>query len=197
MSAVDAGPPPPAATARDPHLDVCVHRRPAAIALCERLAGWRVYVTNTPAPRLSVAGAVNCYRQQWQPEHGFQRLKGGLLAITPLFFRDENRIRGLLVLLGVALRVLTLSEFVARRDSAAGAKNLPGSTPATPSRHLPAHGGTVIESLCPHHPLPSRNGYHSLVRSHTPLPCATPHPEAFAVPESVYAPPAAPLIDSG
>ena len=58
-------------------------RRPAAIQRFQRLAGWRVYVTNTPARRLSVAGAVNCYRQEWQPEHGFHRLKGGLLAITP------------------------------------------------------------------------------------------------------------------
>ena len=44
---------------------VTSHRRPAAIAVAERLAGWRIYVTNTPAQRLSLAGAVNCYRQEW------------------------------------------------------------------------------------------------------------------------------------
>ncbi|HEX9868219.1 MAG TPA: hypothetical protein VGC99_06420 [Candidatus Tectomicrobia bacterium] len=80
---------------------VRIHRRPAARTRFERLAGWRISVTNTPAPRLSLAGAVNCYRQEWQPEPGFPRLKGGLLAITPLFLRGEDRIRGLLLLLGM------------------------------------------------------------------------------------------------
>jgi transposase len=42
----------------------------AAIKRFNRLAGWRVYVTNTPARRLSLAAAVTCYRQEWQPEHG-------------------------------------------------------------------------------------------------------------------------------
>ena len=95
---------------------VCVHRRPAALARFERLAGGRVSVTNTPAQRLSVTDAVNCSRHPWQPEPGFPRLQGGLLAIPPLFVRDEDRICGLLVLLGIALRVVTLTEFVARRD---------------------------------------------------------------------------------
>ena len=113
---------------------VTVRRRPAAIAVAERLAGWRIYVTNTPAQRLSLAGAVQCYRQEWQPEHGFHRLKGGLLAITPLFLRDEDRIRGLLLLLGIALRVLTLTEFVVRRDLAATGEKLTGLYAGNPHR---------------------------------------------------------------
>ena len=98
------------------------------------MAGWRVYVTNTPAHRLSLAGAVQCYRQEWQPEHGFHRLKGGLLVITPLFLRDEDRIRGLLVLLGIALRVLTLTEFVVRRDLATTGEKLQGLYAGNPNR---------------------------------------------------------------
>jgi transposase len=62
---------------------VTVRRRPAAIAEAERLAGWRLYVTNTAAQRLSLAGAVQCYRQEWQPEHGFHRLKGGCWPCCP------------------------------------------------------------------------------------------------------------------
>ena len=86
----------------------------------------RVYVTTAPARRLSVAEAVNCYRQEWQPEHGFHRLKWGLLAIAHLFLKDDNRIRGLLLLLGIALRVLTLIEFVVRRELAATDETLTG-----------------------------------------------------------------------
>lgn len=91
---------------------------PVTIATAEHLAGWRVYATNTPAQRLSLTDAVQCYRQEWQSE------QGGLLAITPLFLRHENRIRGLLVLLGIVLRLLTLTEFVVQRDLAATGEKL-------------------------------------------------------------------------
>ena len=189
---------------RPPHLcethtwTVRVHRRPAAIAVGERLAGWRVYVTNTPAHRLSVAGAVNCYRQQWQPEHGFQRLKGGLLAITPLFLRDEDRIRGLLVLLGIALRVLTLTEFVARRDLATTGEKLPGLYAGNPTRAT-AHptAERLLKAFAPitlyRHATETAVWYEV-----TPLsPLQRRILQALGIPESVYAPPAAPLIHSG
>jgi transposase len=109
-------------------------RRRAAINQFNRLAGWRQYATNAPPTRLSLTGAVNCYRQEWQPEHGFHRLKGGLLAITPLFLKDDDRIRGLLLLLGIALRVLTLTEFVARRSLAATGETLKGLYAGNPNR---------------------------------------------------------------
>jgi transposase len=109
-------------------------RRPALIREFEALAGWRLYVTNAPAQRLSLSGAVDCYRQAWQPEHGFHRLKGGLLAITPLFLRDDGRIRGLLVLLSLALRFLTLTEFAMRRDLAATGETLQGLYDGNPAR---------------------------------------------------------------
>ena len=109
-------------------------RRQAALNHFNRLAGWRVYVTNTSARRLSLAGAVNCYRQEWQPEHGFHRLKGGLLAITPLFLKDDNRIRGLVLLLGIALRALTLTEFVVRHGLATTDETLKGLYAGNPNR---------------------------------------------------------------
>jgi transposase len=162
------------------------------------LAGWRVYVTNTPPQRLSVAGAVNCYRQQWQPEHGFQRLKGGLLAIAPLFLRDEARIRGLLVLLGIALRVLTLTEFVARRDLAATGEKLPGLYAGNPKRttsHPTAE--RLLKAFAPitlyRHETDTAVWYE--VTPLSPLHRRILH--ALGIPESIYAPPAAPLIHSG
>ena len=177
---------------------VRVHRRPAAIAVGERLAGWRVYVTNTPPQRLSVAGAVNCYRQQWQPEHGFQRLQGGLLAITPLFLRDEDRIRGLLVLLGIALRVLTLTEFVVRRDLAATGEKLPGLYAGNPQRATAQPTAErLLKAFAPitlyrHH---TETAVWYEVTPLSLLQCCILH--ALGIPESVYAPPAAPLIHSG
>lgn len=113
---------------------VKTQRREAEIAHFDKLAGWRQYATNTPAARLSLSGAVNCYRQEWQPEHGFHRLKGGMLAITPLFLKDDNRIRGLVLVLGIALRVLTLTEFVVRRSLADTSETLKGLYDGNPNR---------------------------------------------------------------
>jgi transposase len=172
-------------------------RRRAAINQFNRLAGWRVYVTNAPVRRLSLAGAVNCYRQEWQPEHGFHRLKGGLLAITPLFLKDDNRIRGLLVLLGIALRALTLTEFVVRRGLATTGETLKGLYAGNPNR---ATDQPTAERLLKafddltlyRHERAAQVWYQvtelsSLQRRILQL---------MQVPESVYAPPAM-LIDSG
>lgn len=177
---------------------VTSHRRPAAIAVAERLAGWRVYVTNTPAQRLSLAGAVNCYRQEWQPEHGFHRLKGGLLAITPLFLRDDDRIRGLLVLLGIALRLLTLTEFVARRDLAATDEKLKGLYAGNPNR---ATNQPTAERLLKafdnitlyRHETETEVWYEVTALS----PLQRRILQALGIPESVYASPVASQIESG
>jgi len=192
------GPNRPTQTTETRTWTVTARRRPAAIAVSERLAGWRVYVTNTPAQRLSLAGAVNCYRQEWQPEHGFHRLKGGLLAITPLFLRDDDRIRGLLLLLGIALRVLTLTEFVARRDLALTGEKLKGLYTGNPNR---ATDQPTAERLLKafadvtlyRHETETEVWYEVTTLS----PLQRRILRALGIPESAYAPPAAPLIDSG
>lgn len=91
-------------------------RLETAITLFTTLAGWRLYVTNTPAEQLSLEQAVFYYREQWQPERGFHRFKRGRLPALPIYFQDENRIQGLMFILTIALRVFTLMEFVVRRQ---------------------------------------------------------------------------------
>ena len=54
--------------------------------------------------------------------------------ITPLFLKDDNRIRGLLLWLGIALPVLSLTEFVARRSLAADGETLRGLYAGNPKR---------------------------------------------------------------
>ena len=113
---------------------VTVTRRPEAIATFNQLAGWRLYVTNAPAPRLDLQTAVQSYREEWQPERGFHRLKGAALAIRPLLLRSDQRICGLLRILVIALRVLTLLEFVARRQLAQQPTPLQGLYAGNPKR---------------------------------------------------------------
>ncbi len=78
--------------------------------------GWRAYGTNAPKSRLSWEDAVITYRDEWIVEHSFSRLKGAALAIAPLFVQRDDQVVGLVNLLSLALRLLSLIEFVARRN---------------------------------------------------------------------------------
>jgi transposase len=113
---------------------VTVTRLSDAIASFDQLAGWRLYVTNAPTERLDLAAAVSSYREEWQPERGFHRLKGAALAIRPLLLRSDQRICGLLRILVIALRALTLLEFVARRQLAQQTTPLQGLYAGNPQR---------------------------------------------------------------
>ena len=93
---------------RQTTLTLTYHRDTEAIASFKNLAGWRLYVTNAPSQRLSLEAAVFSYREQWQPERGFHRFKRGRLPALPIYFQDEDRIRGLMFLLTIALRVFTV-----------------------------------------------------------------------------------------
>ncbi len=56
------------------------------------------------------------YRHEYHIEHGFGRLKGAPLSIAPLFVKRDDQVVGMTHLLSLALRVLTLMEFVVRRS---------------------------------------------------------------------------------
>lgn len=86
-----------------------------AFKQAEKMAGWRLYVTNAAPHTMSLQQSIDYYRDQWQPERGFHRWKRGGLPALPIYLKHESRIRGLMVLLSIGLRVLTLVEFVVRR----------------------------------------------------------------------------------
>ena len=86
-----------------------------AIATAKALLGWRVFVTNASPERLSLSGAVLLYREEYRIEHGFSRLKGHPLSLSPMYVQREDHVKGLIRLLALGLRILTLLEFVVRR----------------------------------------------------------------------------------
>jgi transposase len=113
---------------------VVTRRRQKAIAEFEAQAGWRAYGTNAPVKRMSLQDAVEKYAGQWQPEMGFHRLKGGLLKVAPIFLRTERHIRGLMLIASMVLRLLTLAEFVTRRNMAAAKATLSGIYDGLPKK---------------------------------------------------------------
>jgi transposase len=98
------------------------------------LLGWRVYATNHPHKELSLADAVVTYRQEYLIEHCFGRLKGQPLSLRPMFLQREDHIKGLMRLLSIGLRLLTLVEFQVKRALEIDKSKLDGIYAGNPRR---------------------------------------------------------------
>jgi transposase len=92
-----------------------VVRHEADITALKDSFGWRAYATDEPAERLTLEEAVLTYRDEWLIERGFHRLKGAPLSLHPMFVKRDDQVVGLIHLLTLAVRLLTLIEFVVRR----------------------------------------------------------------------------------
>ncbi len=106
----------------------------AAVRAATRRLGWRVYATNHPKPTLSLEQAVLAYREEYLVERGFGRLKGKPLSLSPMYVQSDQRATGLIHLLSLALRVLTLLEWRCRQRLADQHESLPGLYAGNPKR---------------------------------------------------------------
>jgi transposase len=87
---------------------------PAALARVEALDGYYVLET-TRAPKDATPSALLAqWKGQWQIEHRHRSAKGPL-RVRPLFVTSNQRIVGLITILGIALMVFSLLERAARR----------------------------------------------------------------------------------
>jgi transposase len=108
--------------------------QPDALARAIEQLGWRVYATNQTPDGLSLPQAVEAYRDEYLVERNFGRLKGHPLSLSPMYVERDDHATGLVRLLSIALRVLTLLEFVARRQLAHEGTSLPGLYAGNPKR---------------------------------------------------------------
>ena len=106
-------------------------RKTEAIETAKQSFGWRLYVTNNK--RLSITQAVLAYREQYREEQQFSRLKGPL-GITPLYVQRDDHALGLIRLLTVALRAMSLFEYQVRRQLAQEKQSLSGIYAGNPKR---------------------------------------------------------------
>ena len=113
---------------------VHVKRELSSITAARLDMGWRLYVTNAPAPRLTLEKAVFAYRDSPLIERNFARLKGKSLGIRPLYVQLEDHVKGMVRLLSLALRVLTLMEYVVRQRLIRIGKSLNGLYAGNPKR---------------------------------------------------------------
>jgi transposase len=113
-----------------------VVRQEEAISAVQKTFGWRAYVTNAPAEQLTLEQAVLTYRDEWLIEHGFHRLKGAPLSLDPLFVKRDDQVVGLINLLSMAVRLLTLLEFVVRRKLKHNQEKLAGLIENNPKKEI-------------------------------------------------------------
>jgi transposase len=97
-----------------------------ALEAAIRRLGWRIYSTNQPDDSLSLEQAVVAYRSEYLVERSLGRLKGRPLSLRPMYVHRDDHATGLIRLLSIALRVLTLLEFTVRRGLAAEDAGLTG-----------------------------------------------------------------------
>lgn len=113
-----------------------VIRQEEALAAHQKTLGWRAYVSNAPAQQLSLEQAVLTYRDEWIIEHGFHRLKGVPLSLNPLFVKRDDQVVGLTNLLSIAVRMLTLIEFVVRQRLTQNQEKLVGLIANNPKKGI-------------------------------------------------------------
>jgi len=113
---------------------VNVHHNAQAIHQVRRMLGWRLYVTNAPKEKLDLSEAVKAYRAAFYIEHNFARLKGRPLGIRPFYVQREDHAKGMGRLMSLALRVLTLIEYVVRQNLQVNDEALSGLYAGNPKR---------------------------------------------------------------
>lgn len=113
-----------------------VTRQEETIAAHQKTLGWRAYVSDAPADQLTLEQAVLTYRDEWIIERGFHRLKGVPLSLDPLFVRNDDQVIGITNLLSIAVRMLTLIEFVVRRKLQQNQEKLPGLIENNPKKGI-------------------------------------------------------------
>lgn len=107
-------------------MSVSCHIDAEAVDKAKELLGCRVFVTQAPMDRMSLSDAVLIYRDEYRIETDFGRLKGQPLSIAPMYLQREDHIKGLIRLLSIGLRLLTLLEFVVRKRLAEASDTLSG-----------------------------------------------------------------------
>lgn len=121
-----------------------VGRESATIEAQRQRLGWRVQVTNSPKEQLSLLASVLSYRSGWCLERDFHLLKDNPLGIRPLYVKSDAQIGGLVRLMTLALRMLSLVEMQGRRGMTTTGEKVKGYYSGQPGRQTDSPSGQRI-----------------------------------------------------
>ena len=88
-----------------------ITKNEAAIAEHKSLLGWQVYATNAPKVLLPFEKCVLKYRHQSNIESSFDDLRNKVAHLVPIYLQKDERIKGLVNLLLLALKVCAVLEY--------------------------------------------------------------------------------------
>lgn len=111
-----------------------IKRNDAFIEKHKQRLGWQVYGTNVPESLIETATLVKCYRDEYRIEHLFDDLINRNTGLLPLFLKKENRIKGLIRLLSVAIRFTALIQYQVRRHLEKNSESINGIYPGNKGR---------------------------------------------------------------
>lgn len=124
----------PAQQVTDIHFSLLAEIDQTALSNALYRLGWRVYATNAPQDQLGIAKAALAYRNEFIIERDFGRLKGKSLSLSPVYLERDDLATGLVRLLSIGLRILTLLEFLVRRRLHEDNQQLSGLYAGNPKR---------------------------------------------------------------
>ena len=93
---------------------------------------------------MSLQKAVLAYRDQYLAERPFARLKGKLLNLLPLYVQLDDHATGLIHILTIALRAMSIIEFVVQRSLAENQKTLDNIYDGNPKRQTARPSAELI-----------------------------------------------------
>jgi len=96
--------------------------------------GWRAYACNAPLERLNTTQAVECYRDEYKIEHKFDELLNRITALMPVYLGIPARIKGLIRLLLVALKYVSLIQYQVRAELKTTKQTVKELYPGNPGR---------------------------------------------------------------
>jgi transposase len=132
----------PEQTVQEQDNQVGVVRREGAIEQAKREMGWQIYATNHLA--MTVTAVVWGYRGQYRIEDDWSRLKGRSLSLTPMYLQAETRMQGLVLLLSLVVRLLTLLEWQVRKKPQDRGQTLTGIYPGQSGRQARRPGAEML-----------------------------------------------------
>lgn len=93
------------------HFKLTCKREEELIEKRKKYFGWQVYATNAPKDLLPYEKCVWKYRHQSNIESRFDDLRNKVAPLLPVFLQKDNRIKGLVNILLLALKVCSMIEY--------------------------------------------------------------------------------------
>lgn len=113
-------------------LDITINETAKAEHL-EKL-GWRAYACNAPVERLNTIQVVECYRDEYKIEHKFDELLNKITALMPVYLGIPARIKGLIRLLLLVLKYVSLIQYQVRTELKTTKQTVKELYPGNPGR---------------------------------------------------------------